>query len=121
MSLDVYLQMEYPDQPCKACGGSGHYTDNVFSRNITHNLNKMAMKAGVYKALWRPEEIGITRAGQLVDPLSKGLNVLIKNPEKFKKLNPINGWGSYDGLLAFIEAYLEACKNYPDAYIEVSR
>lgn len=42
-------------------------------------------------------------------------------PDKFKKLNPANGWGDYDGLLAFVAAYLEACMEHPDATVRVSR
>jgi signal transduction histidine kinase len=38
-------------------------SDNVlFVSNITHNLNIMADKAGIYQHLWRPEEIGIKRS-----------------------------------------------------------
>ena len=44
-------------------------SDYVYSANITHNLTKMADEAGIYECLWRPEEIGITKAGQLIEPL----------------------------------------------------
>ena len=43
------------------------------------------------------------------------------NPEYFKKFNPENGCGSYEGLLSFAEKYLEACKEYPNSFILVSR
>ncbi len=33
-------------------------TNEVYSANITHNLGEMADKAGIYYALWRPEEKG---------------------------------------------------------------
>lgn len=56
---------------------------HVYSANITHNLNTMAKEAGIYKHLWRPEEIGITKASQLIEPLVAGLNALIADPEKF--------------------------------------
>lgn len=32
-----------------------------YHANITHNLGKMAEAAGIYHALWRPDEIGIKR------------------------------------------------------------
>lgn len=35
-------------------------SDTVYSRNITHNLTRMAHEAGIYQALWRP--------GELLDP-----------------------------------------------------
>ena len=93
----------------------------VYWDNITHNLGEMASAAGIYKHLWRPEEIGITKAGQLIDPLTKGMDWLKRDPDKFMRFNPTNGWGSYSGLISFVENYLEACVAYPDADVEVSR
>jgi len=96
-------------------------SEEVFWRNITHNLGRMASEAGIYKHLWRPEEIGITKAAQLIGPLSAGLELLRSSPERFKVLNPANGWGDYDGLVDFVDAYLAACKAHPDADVSVSR
>jgi hypothetical protein len=95
--------------------------DVVYSANITHNLNTMAEAAGIYECLWRPEEIGITHAEQLIAPLSKGLQSLKRNPEQFYPLNPPNGWGSYERLVAFVESYLLACIVYPEATVAVWR
>ena len=94
---------------------------SVFSRNITHNLGRMALEAGIYSHLWRPEEIGISHARQLIDPLAHGLDVLESDPDRFRGFNPKNGWGSYDGLCEFVRAYLAACREYPDAAVTVSR
>jgi hypothetical protein len=107
MSLDVYLYKRQPTQ--------------VFWRNITHNLGKMAGEAGIYEALWRPDEIGITKAEQLIAPLSVGLDQLLERPEHFRALNPKNGWGDYEALVDMVRAYLEACKEKPDADVSVSR
>ncbi len=93
----------------------------VYWRNITHNLNKMAGAAGIYNALWRPDEIGITKASQLIQPLTEGLTRLEAEPEEFKKYNPSNGWGDYQGLVEFVQGYLEACRKYPEATVRVSR
>lgn len=98
-----------PDQDC------------VFDYNITHNLNQMADAAGIYKYLWRPDEINISKAGQLIEPLKIGLKELEDNPEKYKALNPANGWGNFEGLVNFVKSYLSACIQYPDADIELSR
>ena len=107
MSLDVTLTAVRP-------------TD-VYSRNITHNLNTMASEAGIYKHLWRPDELGITKAGELIEPLRAGLTLLLAEPDRFKKLNPTNGWGDYDGLCEFINEYLHACEQNADAEVSVSR
>jgi hypothetical protein len=107
MSLDVTLTKEMP-----CC---------VFDYNITHNLVDMAEAAGIYKHLWRPEEIGIFNADQLIQPLKEGLAKLQSDPTYYKKYEPDNGWGSYDGLVCFVERYLAACIANPDAKITVSR
>ena len=101
MSLDVWLTKVMPTQ--------------VFEMNITHNLGPMAKEAGIYECLWRPDEIGITKAGQLIKPLSFGLDLLLSDPERFEKFNAPNGWGTYIQFVPWIEEYLRACKEHPDA------
>jgi len=96
-------------------------SNEVYAANITHNLNTMADKANLYKPLWRPEELDITKAHQLIEPLSAGLSLLKSNPAYFTRFNPSNGWGDYDGLVSFVEGYLKACEQYPEAEVEVSR
>lgn len=107
MSLDVWLMKTQPTE--------------VFSANITHNLNTMAEEAGVYQHLWRPEEIGISKAGDLIVPLTEAVKKMEENPVRFRKHNAPNGWGTYEGLLKFIKNYLAACIEHPDAEIGVSR
>ncbi len=96
-------------------------TDTVYSANITHNLNKMADEAGIYKALWRPEECGITVAAQLIEPLERGLALLQSDPSRFQAFNPDNGWGTYEGLVRFVQDYLVVARRYSDAEVSVSR
>lgn len=93
----------------------------IYSANITHNLNEMAKEAGIYRHLWRPEEIGITKAAQLIDPLSAGLKLLLSDRPRFEALNPENGWGDYDGLVSFVDEYMRACMEHPDAEVSVWR
>lgn len=107
MSLDIYLEEVRP-------------TD-VYWANITHNLNTMAREAGLYKALWRPEDIPINKAGDLVPLLEEGLERLKADPTRFRKFNAENGWGVYENLVEFVEKYLRACKENPSATIRVSR
>ena len=107
MSLDVWLTKTMPT--------------HVFSGNVTHNLNKMAKEAGIYQHLWRPEELNISLAGQLIEPLRTGLALLRSDPERFKAFNPTNGWGGYEGLCSFVSEYLAACEENPDATVEVWR
>jgi hypothetical protein len=41
--------------------------------------------------------------------------------ERFIALNPPNGWGSYEGFVPWIWRYIDACCEYPDADVSVSR
>ena len=96
-------------------------TEELFSKNITHNLRRMAEAAGIYREMWRPDEIGLTKAEQLIEPLQRGLDKLTGNHWVYVTYNPDNGWGTYDGLVEFVRAYLDACRKYPDAEVHVSR
>jgi hypothetical protein len=145
MSLDVYLNLGEPEEKERIYirgGGRSREvsreewdelfpgkepiivpTENneVYWANITHNLATMAGEAGIYAHLWRPGEIDISKAGQLIEPLEEGLAKLRADPAFFQSFNPSNGWGDYDGLVRFVENYLMACEEYPEATIRVSR
>ncbi|WP_227430430.1 hypothetical protein [Psychrobacter sp. I-STPA6b] len=112
MSLDVYLMAKPINQDDNDC---------LYSANITHNLNDMARFVGIYKHLWRPEELNITQAKELIEPLHAGFLKLLYKAEDCKKFNPENDWGDYDWLFSFVKNYLQACMDYPEAYIEVDR
>jgi hypothetical protein len=81
----------------------------------------MAKEAGVYQHLWRPEEIGITKAAQLVEPLRAAVALLKSDPARFEQHNAPNGWGMYKHFVPFVENYLAACERNPDAEVSVSR
>ena len=53
--------------------------------------------------------------------LADALVVMKADPARFVAFNPTNGWGGYDMFIPWIERYLEACRAYPDAEIQVSR
>ena len=107
MSLTVWLSAL---KPCE-----------VYERNVTHNLGRMAREAGLYEVLWRPDENGWTIAAQLIPTLEAGLAKLLLCPDHFRQFNPENGWGSYEGLVDFVRSYLDACREHPAATVEVSR
>jgi hypothetical protein len=110
MSLDVSLQEM---RPCE-----------VYSRNISHDLIPMAQAAGLYEPLWRPEEMKppVMSARALIPHLERGIERLREKPEEFQKLNPANNrWDRYEGFLEFVQAYLEACRELPNAAVRVCR
>jgi hypothetical protein len=107
MSLNIYLTATVPT--------------GVFSTGITHNLGRMAREAGIYEHLWRPDELGVTKATELIEPLQAGLSALEAAPDRFRAFNAPNGWGKYEDLVEMVKRYLEACREYPEATIHVSR
>jgi len=124
MSLDIYLNGKPAHKKCVCVCGHEHDAqeeDVLYHANITHNLNDMAEAAGIYKELWRPDEIPITKAKEMIEPLRLGYSRLVNNPNKFMAYNPKNGWGSYDTLVEFVAKYLAACEKYPNAHVTVDR
>jgi len=107
MSLDVYLTDDLGNK--------------LFYANITHNLNKMATAAGLYPYLWKPNDLGINKASELIQPLESGLNNLKKGDYVFKKYEPHNGSGKYEHFVPWVEEYLNACRQHPDATVNVAR
>lgn len=99
----------------------GERTNEVYHGNITHNLAPLARAVGIYKLLWRPEDLGITKARQLIVPLAEGLQKLVDRKNELQQYNPPNGWGTYQGLVNFVADYLDACEDYPQAELRVSR
>lgn len=93
----------------------------VYSANITHNLNRMAEAAGIYEACWRPEEIGVTKAGELIPRLRDGLAKLRSDPARFRAYDASNGWGTYEDFVPWVAEYLAACEDHPEATVSVSR
>ena len=125
MSLDVYLYGPKTAHNC-FCSACGHehtaqVGEELYSANVTHNLDEMASAAGLYDCCWRPQESGFTKAEQLIEPLRAGLALLRADPARFSEFNPINGWGSYEHFVPWVERYLAACEANPEADVEVSR
>jgi len=125
MSLDVYLSRK---KWVSFDEGRTHTEEieEVYSANITHNLNKMAGEAGIYECLWRPEEKyqsgdGNVYARDLIEPIGTGLALMRLNPAIFKAFNSPNGWGLYEHFVPWIERYLAACIANPNAIVNVRR
>ena len=116
MSLDLYL-VAYADT-----GAREPVRINVWEGNQTHNLTEMAAAADLYTVLWHPEQRNppIRFAFQAIPFLKAGIDAMQTTPKRFQDMNPPNGWGSYGGLLAFAESFLEACEAHPLARVEAS-
>lgn len=85
--------------------------EDVWWRNITHNLGKMAAEVNcgkytLYDLLWRPSERGfntVTEGYKLM--IYEGIKQMLIHRDELAMFNPSNGWGDYDGLLDFVVDY----------------
>lgn len=89
----------------------------IFDRNITYNLAPM-----YYKCI--DKELGFKKINNMsckeaLPILNSAINDLIENQEEYEKLNPENGWGTYDGLLEAIKDMRNCCEDNPDGIIDV--
>lgn len=89
----------------------------IFDTSITYNLAPI-----YYKAI--DEELGFKKIKGMT--CKKALPIIINaiknmldNKEEYIKLNPKNGWGSYDGLLENFKKMKECCENNPDGIFEM--
>lgn len=125
MSLDVYLRGEPYEtvEVCPCCGESRAVmmSDEFYEANITHNLSKMAKEAGIYQVVWRPDENGFNKASEIAGILKAGIEDMKNRPDYYRQFDADNGWGTYRDFVPWLERYLTACEEYPDAYIRVSR
>ena len=124
MSLDVSLYGPPFESACECQCGHEHTRTRraeFFDANYTHNCGTMAAAAGIYECVWRPDENGIATAAQLIEPLRAGIAAMKADPAKFRAFDPPNGWGSYATFLPWMEKYLAACEEHPDATVSVSR
>lgn len=84
-------------------------------RGPTYNLGPMF-------ALALGEPIGGLRgqiAVNIIPTLQQAIKSMKRSPAKFKKLNPPNGWGNYEGALESLCWLLEVCQEHPLATVEI--
>jgi hypothetical protein len=103
MSLDVSIIAKRPIE--------------IYEGNITYNLAPM-----YYKAI--DKDLGLKKLNGMstqdaIPILNNAIKDMIKNADEYKKLNPENGWGTYDGLLEQFRAMRNICEENSDGTFEV--
>lgn len=89
----------------------------LFQTNITYNLADMYYKC-IDKELGLEKLDGLS-SKEALPIVKRAIEDMIENKEEYEKLNPSNGWGSYDGLLRDLRNLKESCEQIPDGVIEV--
>ena len=89
--------------------------------NYTHNINGMINEALIaagaidpdepYAALWRRlRPLNGAKGGELIHKAAVELKA---HPEKHRAMNPENGWGNYDEILAILEEMERSIPEWP--------
>jgi hypothetical protein len=94
---------------CEHCGASR------FSWNITHNLGGMFREAGIVWRNWEGQ-----KASRLLPIAEFGLELLLADPERFRKFEATNGWGSYPDAVRALSQLVDELRRAKDATIGVS-
>lgn len=95
---------------CDKCGRSDHPD---IDWNYTYNCSPMWHEAIPDRN--QMIDIDGLSGKQALQLLEKCVNEMISRPEDFIKLNPKNGWGSYDTFLRALEKLITYSKEYPNA------
>lgn len=90
---------------------------NIYETNITYNLAPM-----YYKAI--DEKLGLKKLKCMICEkalpiINKAIDDMIKNKKEYEKLNPSNGWGTYDGLLEQFREMRTICEDNPDGVFDM--
>ena len=84
-------------------------------RTPTYNLAPMFSKALGFGLRTLQDKL----AGDAIPDLRRAIAAMQDDPAEFKKLNPENGWGNYEGALAFLQAFLADCLEHPKATVNI--
>jgi len=96
MSYDFYL--------VKDCG-NGDIPLEGFHLNYTYNVSGMFRSSiGSEKGI---NVIHNKRAQEVVAVLQKALKLLQENPDIYKRMNPKNGWGTYEGAMRVVSTLIQ--------------
>jgi hypothetical protein len=108
VSYDVtfgYAGPEYSDQQER------NYTSNVapmWHEALGESLGDLIERCG-------------KRNADLIEPLARAVAAMEADAPKYQAMNPSNGWGHYDGALAYLRWMLTMCRDVPEGKVEVWR
>lgn len=106
MSIGIHLS-------CPICGADA---SGQVGWNLTYNLRPMWREAGLD---W--DELEGKPGEDCLGILTAVVDRLALEPEKFKKLNPPNGWGTYENLLGTLTELRDACQQFPNHTLHTYR
>lgn len=100
-------------EACAHCGRGPDDERTVGRWDPTWNLGPMLRLAGLEFGTDSP--LHGRPARDWATALRAALAAMDAAPDRFRALDPPNGWGSYDSLLPVLREMLAVCERYPDA------
>lgn len=103
---------------CEGCGCTGH---RLGDWNLTYNLSPMLRAAGFpgwQETVGRLAEVQPVTAKRVLPVFDAVLAELRADPDRYRAMNPENGWGSYDQAVRTLDDFVEAIRPHPDALID---
>lgn len=85
--------------------------------NYTSNVSRMWFEALGGKSL---SDLHGRSAVEALPALDKAVTAMETDPEKYKAMNPPNGWGNYDGALDYLRRLRDGCAQHPKTVVHVS-
>ncbi|MEU6397849.1 hypothetical protein ABZ867_12815 [Streptomyces cinnamoneus] len=111
MSYDISLHLTVDTggpEPLEVCVADiGDYTSNVarmWTDALGHRLSDLADQ----------------NAGDSHPALVAAVDKLLADPDHYRAMEPSNGWGDYEGAVAYLAALRDACLVHPKAQIYIS-
>ena len=90
----------------------------IYDTNITYNLADM-----YYKCIDKEKgfkKLNGMNCKEALPIINNAIQDMLNNADEYRKLNPKNGWGSYEGLLSNLQEMRNCCENNLDGIIDIS-
>jgi hypothetical protein len=94
--------------------GNEHWVEVVCGH--TYNLTPMWAEA-LPTLMESSRDLDGRKCADLLEALDAGLLDAVKNASKYRKLNPSNGWGDYEGFLEIFIKFVGLCNQYPSGIV----
>lgn len=107
MSYDISLAIDT---------GKGPLCDVIEIGNYTSNVGPMWRDALQGRLL---REFHGSPCSEAAGPLAEAVKRMENEPERYKLMEPSNGWGDYDGALTYLRRLAEMCAEHPKCYIQI--
>ena len=110
MGLNISLSIEVDT------GGDDLFDVCLYQDSVSHNYLMLWKEVGLSDILYKADG---KQAGELIDILSTSISKILSTPEKCAFI-PISSYEDLDGAIEFLNKLCEACKQHPNATVNVS-